>query len=211
MSDPSIKRGHLSKHHVKLGVVNPIIGLDVPSGNSTINSKMVEMAPISNTKPQVLHHFDRNEGSFSRSHEWDKLIVDKKSIMELILSQCDETTREEVTLGQSPGYDVMTGRFLEFIKQLRKVCTPSRDKNVFFGSTILSMITKQHVRPPSKSKNVFSDQAYLSSLNTTSGQQQEPRNYLTHTLTMITCGRTPTYVTYLLMILVNQKNQSTQQ
>ena len=74
--------------------------------------------------------------------------------MALILSQCDETTRGEMTLGQSPEYDVMTGGLLKFIKQLRKVCTHFRDKNVFFGLTI-SMITEQHVRPTSKSKNVF--------------------------------------------------------
>ena len=73
--------------------------------------------------------------------------------MALILSRCDETTREEMTLGQSPGYDVMTGGLLKFIKQLSKLCIPSRDKKVFFGSTI-SMITEQHVRLP-KSKNVF--------------------------------------------------------
>ena len=86
LPDHTIKRRHPSKHHVKLGVVDPIIWLDVPSGNSPINSEMVEITPISNTNPQVLHHSDRNEGSFSRSYEWDKLIADKKSIMELILS-----------------------------------------------------------------------------------------------------------------------------
>ena len=48
----------------------------------------------------------------------------------------------------------MTGGLLNFIKQLHKVCTPSKDKNIFFGLTI-SMITEQHVRPPSKNKNVF--------------------------------------------------------
>ena len=74
--------------------------------------------------------------------------------MALILSRCDETTREELTLGQSPRYDVMTGGLLKFIKQLHKVCIPSKDKKIFFGSTI-SMITEQHVRPPPKSKNVF--------------------------------------------------------
>ena len=74
--------------------------------------------------------------------------------MALILSQCDETTREEMTLGQSPGYDVMTGGLLKFIKQLHKMCIPSKDKNIYFGLTI-SMITEQHVWPPPKSKNVF--------------------------------------------------------
>ena len=69
LSDHSIKRQHSSKHHVKPGVVDPIIGLNVPSGNSPINSEMVEYTPISNTNPRVPHHSDRNEGSFLRSHE----------------------------------------------------------------------------------------------------------------------------------------------
>ena len=76
--------------------------------------------------------------------------------MALILSQCDETTRGEISLGQSPGYNVMTGGLLKFIKQLRKVCIPSRDKNMFFGLTI-SIIIEQYVWPPPESNNVFSD------------------------------------------------------
>ena len=70
------------------------------------------------------------------------------------MSRCDETTRKEMTLGQSPGYDVMIGGLLKFIKQTRKVYILSRDKNIFFGLTI-SMITEQHIWPPPKSKDVF--------------------------------------------------------
>ena len=68
--------------------------------------------------------------------------------MALILSQYDETTREEVTLGQSSGHNAMTGGLLKFIKQLHKVCNPSRDKKVFFGS-IISKITEQYALPVS--------------------------------------------------------------
>ena len=100
LSDHSIKRQGPSEHHVKPGVVDPIIGLNVPSNNIPINSKMVETTLISNTNPQVSHHSDHSEGLSSRSHDWDKHIADKKSIMVLILSQCDETTRREMTLGQ---------------------------------------------------------------------------------------------------------------
>ena len=74
--------------------------------------------------------------------------------MEVILSRCDETIREEITLGDSPEYNVMTGGLLKFIKQLRKVCTHSKNKNVFFGSNI-SKFTKQHIQPVPKSKNAF--------------------------------------------------------
>ena len=74
--------------------------------------------------------------------------------MELILSRCDETIRNETTLGQPPENNVMTKEFLKFVKQLRKVCTHSKRKNVVFGSSI-SMITKQYVQQTPKSKNVF--------------------------------------------------------
>ena len=131
LSDYLIKRRRPSKHHVKPRVVDFIIGLDVPSGNIPINSEMVEIAPISNTNPQALHHYDRNEGLSSRSHKWDKHIADKESIMELILSQCYGTTRGEMTLGQSPEHDVMTGGLLKFIKQLLKLFTHSKE-NVYF-------------------------------------------------------------------------------
>ena len=95
--DLSIKRQRPSKHHVMPGIIDPIIGLDVPSGNVPIKSKMVEITPIPSTNPQVSHHSVRSEGTSPRSHEWDKHIANKKSIMALILSQCDETTREEMT------------------------------------------------------------------------------------------------------------------
>ena len=171
--EDSIKRRHPSKHHMKLGVVDPIIGLNVPSGNSPINSEIVEYTPISNMNPLVPQHSDRDEGAFSKSYEWDKLIADKKSIMELILNRCDEATREEITLGQSPEYDVMAGGFLKFIKRLRKVCAHSKGKDVFFGSSI-SKFTKHHIRPATRKKN-----------------------YPPHIRTMIVFGITRTHVKYL--------------
>ena len=53
LSDHLIKRQSSFKHHVKLTVVNNIIGLDVPSGNSPINSETVEDTLISNTSPST--------------------------------------------------------------------------------------------------------------------------------------------------------------
>ena len=47
LSKHPIKRRGSSKYHVKLGFVNPIIGLDVPSGNSPIDSEIVKNTPIS--------------------------------------------------------------------------------------------------------------------------------------------------------------------
>ena len=74
--------------------------------------------------------------------------------MELILSQYNETTRGEMTLGQSPEYNMMTGGLLKFIKQLRKMCTHSKDKNICFGWSI-SKFTEQHIWSAPKSKHIF--------------------------------------------------------
>ena len=52
LSNHLIKRQHPSKHHVKPGVVDPIIGLNVPSGNIPINPEMVENTCIFNSNPQ---------------------------------------------------------------------------------------------------------------------------------------------------------------
>ena len=128
---------------MKLGIVNKIICTDVPSNNSQINSGMVE-APISNPYPQVHHHSDHNQGSSMRSHIRNKLITDKKSVMELSLDQCDVATRAEITLGRSHEDDVMTGGLLKFLTRVRKVCPDSEDKDVRFGSSI-NRITKHHI------------------------------------------------------------------
>ena len=48
----------------------------------------------------------------------------------------------------------MTRGFLKFIEQLCKVCTDSKSKNVFFGSSI-SKFTEQHIWPATKIKNIF--------------------------------------------------------
>ena len=92
------------------------------------------------------HHPDNNQKSFTRSHEWNKLITDKKSVMELILDRCDKATREEIILGQSPKDDVITGELLKFIAKMPKVFNNYKGKDAFFGSSI-TRITKHHIRP----------------------------------------------------------------
>ena len=69
--------------------------------------------------------------------------------MVLILDRCDEATKEEITLGQSPEYDVKAGGILKFITKMRKVCTNSKGKDKFFGSSI-TRITKHHVWPATR-------------------------------------------------------------
>ena len=133
LSDHLIKRRRSSKHHAKLGVVDNIIGLDVPSGNSPINSETVEDTPISKPYPRVHHGSDYNQESSTRSHEWDKHIADKKPVMEIILDRCDEATRAEITLGPSYEDNMKAGELVKFLKRGHKLCTDTEDKDVFFS------------------------------------------------------------------------------
>ena len=90
-----------SKHNVKQGFVDPIIGLGVPSSSSPIDPKMVENTPIFNSNPKKQHCLDHVQESKTKSQEWDKLIANKKSVIKIILDQCDEDIRGEIALGPS--------------------------------------------------------------------------------------------------------------
>ena len=81
-----IKRLRSSKHHVKLGNVNPIIGLDVPSSTSPVNSKMVENTPIFNPNLQEQSRLNYNQKSKMKFQKWNELIADKKFAMHIILN-----------------------------------------------------------------------------------------------------------------------------
>ena len=85
LSDRPIKRRCLSKYHVKLRFFNSIIGIGVPSGNSSIDSEIVENTPIFNSNLQEQSHLNYNQKSNKKSKKWDKLITDKKSVINIIL------------------------------------------------------------------------------------------------------------------------------
>ena len=52
LSGHLIKRRHTSKHYVEQGITDPIIGLDMSSGNSPIDPAMIENTPIFNSNLQ---------------------------------------------------------------------------------------------------------------------------------------------------------------
>ena len=115
-SNHPIKRQHTSEHHVKLGFVNPIIELDVWSSNSPIDLEMVENTPIFNSNPQEQHQcLDYNQESNVKSQEWDDLLANKKSIMKIILGQCDEDTRARIALDSSDEYNMKIGELIKFL------------------------------------------------------------------------------------------------
>ena len=58
LSDHLINWPHTFKHYVKQIIVDPIIRLDVPSGNIPTNPEMVENTPIYNSNPQDQQHIN---------------------------------------------------------------------------------------------------------------------------------------------------------
>ena len=70
------------------------------------------------------------------------------------MDQCDKATREEITLGQSPEYDVTAGGILKFKTKMRKMCTNSKDKDVVFGSSI-TRSTEHYIRPATRVKELL--------------------------------------------------------
>ena len=146
MSDYPIKRQHSFKHHLKLGSIDPMIGLDVPSGTSPINSEMVEITPIykSNLQEQSCLSYDQELNM--KSQKWNKLITDKKSVMKIILNRYDEYTRREITLDSSYEDNLKVGEFFKFLARVRTVCNNTEEADIFFGFQV-TKITKHHLHP----------------------------------------------------------------
>ena len=139
--DHLIKRRRPYKHYVKAGLVDPIIGLDVPSGNSPIESEMVENTPIFKPNLQEQTRLNYNQEPKIKFQKCDKLITDKKFVMKIILDRCDEETRVEIALNSSYEDIMETRELIKFLTQVRKICNDTKDNDVFFGSR-LTKITK---------------------------------------------------------------------
>ena len=115
LSDHLIKRRHTSEHYVKQRVVDPIIGLDVPSGSSLIDPEMVENTLIFNLNPQDQQRLGYNHESILKSQEYDKLIANKKSVMKIIHDLCNEETKAEIVINSSYKDNIKTGDLIKFL------------------------------------------------------------------------------------------------
>ena len=93
-----VRTQQLSTHHVNLRSVDPIIGLDTPSGFRLIDIEMVENPPIFNPNLQEQVQLDFGQEAKMQLQEWDKLIADKKSLMTIILNQCNVMKQQEPRL-----------------------------------------------------------------------------------------------------------------
>ena len=80
------------------GSVNPIVGLDVTSSASPIDSKMVENPPIFNPNIQEQSWLNYNQELKLKLQELNTIITDKKSLMSMILNQCNEATGAKIAL-----------------------------------------------------------------------------------------------------------------
>ena len=76
--------------------------------------------------------------------KWNELIADKKFVMTIILNQCDEDIRGEISLGSSYVDNLETGELIKFLARVRTVCNNTDDADIFFGSRV-SEITKHHL------------------------------------------------------------------
>ena len=127
---------------------------NVLSGNSPIDSEMVENTPIFKSNLQEQTRLNHDQESNANSQKWDKLITNKKSVIKIILDQCDKNTRVEITLNSSYEDNMKAGELIKFLMRVHKICDDTKDKDVFFGSRITE-ITKHHFRPTTIVKQIL--------------------------------------------------------
>ena len=74
--------------------------------------------------------------------------------MKIILDRCDDDTRREIALNSSCEDNMKAGALIKFLMLVRKICSDTGDKNVFFGSQ-LTYITKHHLQSTSIVKQML--------------------------------------------------------
>ena len=131
---------------MKLGFVDPLIRLDVPFSNSSVDYEMVENTPILNSNILEQYSLNYDHELNTKSQKWDTYIANKKSVMKIILNRYDEDTRAEIALGSSHEDNPEVGELIKFLARVRKICNSTEDTYLFFGSQVIKII-KHHFRP----------------------------------------------------------------
>ena len=106
---------------MNIGSVNPIVGLDVPSGVCRTCTEMLKKSPIFDPDLQEQLLSDYDVELKLKLQEWDKLIANKKSLMPIIFEQCDEATRTTIALGASYEDNFEAGKLIKFLARVHKV------------------------------------------------------------------------------------------
>ena len=132
LSDHWIKRWQTLEHYVEKGIVDPFIGLDLPSGNGPIDPEMVENTPIFNSNPQDQQCFNYNHELIVEFQEWEEYIANKNAMMKIILDLCNKETKTEIAINLAYEESMKTGDLIKFLVQMRKICNDAKDKNTFF-------------------------------------------------------------------------------
>ena len=78
-----------------------------------------------NLQKELLSEYKRD--SKNKYQEYAKFLADKKALIVILFGQCDEATKTKVALGVTYAADHQTGRLVDFLKQIRKVCFGSVD------------------------------------------------------------------------------------
>ena len=78
--------------------------------------------------------------------KWNQFIANKKSVINIILNQCDEDRRAKIALDSSYEDNLETGELIKFLVRVRTVYNDTDDADVFFGSRV-TKITKHHLQP----------------------------------------------------------------
>ena len=78
--------------------------------------------------------------------KWNKFITHKKSVMTIILNQCDKSTKVKIALGSSYEDNLEAGELIKFLGRVRTIYDNTNGTNVFFSSRV-TKITEHHFQP----------------------------------------------------------------
>ena len=98
----------------------------------------------SNLQEQLL--LDYNQESKLKLQECNKLIANKKSLMTIILKQCNVTTITKKFLGVSCEDYLEAREFIKVLIRIRTVCNRSNNGSLLFGSRV-AKIAKHNIWP----------------------------------------------------------------
>ena len=84
-----------------------------------------------NLQKELLPEYKRN--SKNKPQEYTKFLADKKSLITILVGQCDEATQTEITLWENYTEDRDAGRLLAYIEQMCTVCFRGDDGGLSYG------------------------------------------------------------------------------
>ena len=106
-------------HHVQISTVSPA---DPAAANGlhppTITMEQQTHVFDANLQKELLSEYER--ASKIKFQEYAKFLADKKALITIIFSQCDEVTKTEIALVPAYIADRQAGRLIEFLERLRQ-------------------------------------------------------------------------------------------